>query len=289
MTRIAPISRATLDAVLLNEHGESVLTLGEGPQSLTLELTNLAAQDISMGKSHKTVLVLTFRPGALVNPDKITVSSPGWKLTRQGTHLPSLVLTHTGEITLEPDGDNSKHRITLNNLNPSAHGASRSTRVEMAYQNIKVAGGDPLNGRRTIHLSLLYPNVPMGKVLGQSGQTGSFKVELLSSADVITGGKLNKVRLRLSTTAPVPVQSMARGADRDEIPKLGMELQGTSGDHLQFAVPDNAFEIPTRWTPSKDQAQAIYVSNTLDDPIAILEVQSSGKIRPHITIAPKTA
>ena len=65
MTRIAPISRATLDAVVLNDNMESVLTLGAGPQTLALELTNLTQKDITLGDAHGTSLALTFRPGGL--------------------------------------------------------------------------------------------------------------------------------------------------------------------------------------------------------------------------------
>ncbi|MFZ7091875.1 hypothetical protein [Primorskyibacter sp. 2E233] len=244
MTRIAPISRATLDAVLLNEHLESVLTIGEGPKTLMLELTNLlGANDISIGDAHGSSLVLTFRPGALNHIDQITVGD-GWTLGRlKGAFIPSLELTHKQGVTLKPG---EKLQIALSNLTASAAGASRSTRVEMAYANVAVAGGPQLSGRRTIHLSLLYPNVPAGQVIGQTGVTGSFKAELLSSADVLISSKrlvngqpetpmVNDIRIRLSASAPVPIKANASGQLQDDVAKVSFHFPGDTGDTAKLS------------------------------------------------------
>ena len=125
----------------------------------------------------------------------------------------------------------------LQNLTPSANGASRSTRIEMAYSDVKVAGGATLSGRRTLHLSLLFPNVPMGQVLGQKGTTGNFKAELLSSADIIRGGHNNEIRVQLSTSAPVPIKGNPTGQKTDDCAKINYSFPTleVDWDHIQLS------------------------------------------------------
>jgi len=233
MNAPSPIARALLDMALLNGQGESVLRIGQGAQNLHLELANLTDHDIQIGDAHGTELRVTFRPGALERADAISAEGAGWTGAMQGgrAEFQTLVLKRAETLTLSP-GD--VHKITLKGLIPSGSGGSRATRVEVEYADLHLPGEGAASGRRTLHLSILHAEIGAGQTLGSQAAAGGMTAEIVSSADVISGGGPATLRVRLATGAPLAL-SVPPGEADDDRPKIGVRFPGASTDTMRFA------------------------------------------------------
>lgn len=226
MNAPSPIARAVLDIALLNPQGESVLHIGRGAQSLSLELANLTEQDLVLAKGSE--LRITFRPGTLANPDSVTVMGEGWsaKMHAKRTFFQTLVLTRASDHPLKPG---TLHRIDLGNLVPSGSGGSRATRVEIEYRDITLPGEGPVSGRRTVHLSVLHPEIKDSSAAGNTASAGGITAQLLSSDEVVSGQGTATLEIALSADRALIIEKPPGEAD-DDLPQIhvGFPDQGTS-------------------------------------------------------------
>jgi len=230
MNIVAPISRAVLDAVLLDSDSESVLWIGKGKQHLTLELTNLTQSAITIGKAGQAKLVLTFRPGALERPKDMTASGDGWTGAFTGQEFPTLTLTHPQGVTLAAG---ARQAIQIGNMMPSGAGGSRSTRADLEYSGVKLQGAaQAVQGRRTLHFSLLNPRAPAGESLGSIAESGPFKAEVVGTSDVLVGGMIqNEIKVKITARSAMKLIGKS-GDDADAAPQLTFALPGEAVNAL---------------------------------------------------------
>ncbi|MEM7429729.1 MAG: hypothetical protein AAF441_26965, partial [Pseudomonadota bacterium] len=274
-----PVTRAILDADLVNADSDSVLRIASGPQTLSIELANLTDHDLVLNeKDPQTTIVLTFRPGVFENIQNVRFSGNGWKATRlDNQEFPAWRLTNSRKVRIKRG---KPHTIKISGLEVSASGGSRSTRVDLDYANLHVPGTDtPVSGRRTMHLSLLHPSVPPGLVAGSRAQAGPFRAEIVGSSDVINGGGFeNKVIVRLSAEKAVSVAHKT-GEDRDAITKFTLSFPSAPGDRFSVLKQIHApLQAPGGWTPAGQQ-QRFSVINQSTFPIQVLEVSQKGALK----------
>lgn len=246
---VQPVTAAVLKAVLLNFRQDSVLVLGQPPQALTLELRNPTRHDLTFSAA-QTRLLITFRPGVLIDAGKIVTNNADWGLTPGGTQFPMLTLTPAQDVTIAP-GDTLN--IALDGFSPSAAGGSRSTRADLEFSDLSV-GQNVLSGRRTLHLSLLDTVTMAPPAVGQSGTAGPITALLRGSADVIPGTRTNIVQLSIATTRDLPVTAYDPQAvpPQDDLPKVFVYLPFHKGGSLKVAA---SFNDP-HWTPDSPPDQA---------------------------------
>ena len=145
---IAPASLISFN--LLNDKERNKLYLLGGAQTLALEVTNISDGNLTFTPSSQ--LILSFRPGTLINANNIKVAGSDlintnqnkvagsdWSLENKPDMLVSLVFKPTADVVLEPKG---VLILNLTGIEGDNRGDSRPSQVELKIQGIRSAGQD---------------------------------------------------------------------------------------------------------------------------------------------------
>lgn len=226
-----PISASVLGIALLDDQEESALLIGEGPQNLTLELTNLSDHPLVLDGSGDSWIRLTFRPGTLEPKPTAYIGSKAWNGSFvEGRHvLQTLVLAPTAQLSI---GAGATERVVIEGLVPSAAGGSRSTRVDVEYHDVRLGGEGPVSGRRTVHLAILHPSAPASGGSGSIATSGPLTATIVSASDVITG-MVSPLVVQLATTHLLSFASGQSGGEPgDDVGRLTFSMPLGMGDRL---------------------------------------------------------
>lgn len=242
------VSTAVLGMALLDANNQSVLRLGRGAQKLVLELRNLTDSPIEIGDEHGSSLNLTFRPGALEGIKKVKASGSGWT----GSMVPGRTTFHTLQITRKQKlAINARDaiQIGITGLVPSGAGGSRSTRVEVEYDNVALVGKPPISGRRIVHLGLLHPDVPPGQERGSVASSGPFVGRIRGTGQVLAGGGQNMINVDLKAKTPFTVPANGDG--------------DSATIEFDFQAPRSSVQISDTFVPKADSGWGAF-NDTLE-------------------------
>ena len=162
---------------LLNDQYENVLYIDSDAngQDMHFSVTNQSKETIvfntptdKQASSENYHLELKFRPGTLVNWDKIALAeSSDWSFQAEhnGKGTGSLYFLRTSELKIKL---NDSLDIKLQKVSADPGGGSRSTRFELKYRNLKYEGApdtEKLEGTRIKYLSIINhrgkKNIPL--------------------------------------------------------------------------------------------------------------------------------
>jgi len=258
---IAPAARINpehsgLDASFQHAGGWDALSITASPQVVELVITNTMSEPVALNEA---VLVLMFRPGVLIESDKIALapqSEPEWHLShaKEADGLVRLQL-QSANTTLLGRGESIKIRFL--GVSVSTSGGTRGTRVQLSYNEIVLSTGRAVSGHCLMHVPLLRRHPPVAltkRSLSVSGSAmeGPFMCGIVKGRDLINDGLTqNDVVIRLMNVSKAPVvfeyledyATRLRVSWRTGVSDAEFGLLGSDGSHLSLRCEQRGWDV----------------------------------------------
>ena len=241
---------AGIDLGFADTSGWAALSITGAPQIMDLVLTNRTPLDVT---AEGAEIVLTFRPGVLMEKDGISLapqSEGQWSMSSAESEENFFVLTlgAAGIWKLPPGGT---HTIRLTGIKADALGGSRATRLEGAFAGFwhpeKVDADDPVEviGSKVLHIPVVRRHSPQahrGRTeRATTAQGGPFFIGVIQGRQLLNDGiSPNRVVVRLMNVSQ-QVQNFSDDVDaptkielswRTGVPDGNWGLIGAHESHL---------------------------------------------------------
>ena len=246
-----------LEPRLRHIDGWPVMSITAAPQEMELTVTNRGSRHIRSIDRRRWRMHLRFRPGTLVDVDRIAVAEQGVGNYRvrasESNEGVDLVITGVRPIDLPPGAD---ARFRIRGLTPDARGGSRATRVEYSTFQLVDSADEAVTGVRLMHLSVLRRREPRplstrALRTGTTALAGPFLAGFAGGHALLNDGVTeNLVRLRVvnESGGPLPVQTGDDDATRFTLGfRTGTALApwgllGSTTDHLGVTLADGSVD-----------------------------------------------
>ncbi|MEG4144669.1 tail fiber domain-containing protein [Microcoleus sp. Pol12B5] len=147
---------------LQDEDGQNILSIDDGAlrQSLRIEIVNTSGRNIEYqevgtpGTQEGYHFCILFRPGTLVDPEKITLKKEdGWEMSLSDKD--NIFYLRKAEPNSEIK-NGERVTLTLQNIGAAPQGGSRGTRVEIKYNYLQYKGStEIISGYRLEYLNIV--------------------------------------------------------------------------------------------------------------------------------------